>query len=343
MTLSSVWENAWYGKARWVYLLAPLAWLFRSLARRRRARLKRESVAFDVPVVVVGNISVGGTGKTPLLIALVQRLRETGYRPGVVSRGYGGKAPSYPLMVSADTPVTHCGDEPLAIARATQCAVCVSPDRVEAAQALRERGCDIVLSDDGLQHYRLARDLEIAVVDGARAFGNGWCLPVGPLREPVERLNEVDWVVVNGSEDKVRQQAPTLRTVQYTMKVTPDAWHRVSDGTRASLTHFAPQTSVHAVAGIGNPDRFFSTLKELGLEPVHHRFADHHHYRPGELVFQPAFPVVMTAKDAVKCQPFAQPDWWYLSVSATLPEAFWSEFLNRIESLKSTPETNSIP
>ncbi len=185
MAVSSLWEKAWYEHHRWVYLLAPLAWLFRRLARRRRRRLEESAVAVDVPVVIVGNISVGGTGKTPLLIALVQRLQQAGYRPGVVSRGYGGKAPQYPLMITPDTPVSHSGDEPLAIARATDCAVCVSPDRVEAAQTLRKFGCDIVLSDDGLQHYRLARDLEIAVVDGARAFGNGWCLPVGPLREPV--------------------------------------------------------------------------------------------------------------------------------------------------------------
>lgn len=343
MTVTSLWEDAWYGKARWVYLLAPVAWLFRVLARRRRVRLERSAVAFDVPVVVVGNISVGGTGKTPLLIALVQRLQEAGYKPGVVSRGYGGKAPGYPLMVSPDTPVTHCGDEPLTIARATRCPVCVGPDRVDATQALRQKGCDIVLSDDGLQHYRLARDLEIAVVDGARAFGNGWSLPVGPLREPVDRLNEVDWVVVNGPEDRVAQQAPRLRTAQHTMTVTPNAWHRVSDDAPEALTYFARQTPVHAVAGIGNPDRFFTTLEELGLDPVHHRFPDHHHYRPGELVFKPPFPVVMTAKDAVKCQAFAQADWWYLSVSATLPEAFWNDFLNRIESLKSTPEANSIP
>ncbi len=324
-----------------MYLLAPLAWLFRALARRRRVRLERTAIALDVPVVIVGNISVGGTGKTPLLIALAQRLQQTGYCPGVVSRGYGGKSPRYPLMVTPDTSVAHSGDEPLAIARATGCAVCVSPDRAQAAQALRESGCDIILSDDGLQHYRLARDLEIAVVDGARAFGNGWCLPVGPLREPVDRLNQVDWVVVNGPADRIRQQAPQLRTAQYVMTVTPNAWHRVSDGASEALTYFAKKTPVHAVAGIGNPDRFFTTLEQLDLKPVRHSFADHHDYRPGELIFSPAFPVVMTAKDAVKCQAFAQPDWWYLSVSAELPDAFWNEFLHRLNALK--PKTTAEP
>ncbi len=341
MTASALWENAWYGKRRWVYLLAPLAWLFRRLARRRRARLERKAVPLDVPVVIVGNISVGGTGKTPLLIALVQRLQQVGYSPGVVSRGYGGKSPRYPLMVNLDTAVAHSGDEPLAIARATGCAVCVSPDRVQAAQALRTSGCDIILSDDGLQHYRLARDLEIAVVDGARGFGNGWCLPVGPLREPLERLDEVDWVVFNGSTDKVREQTSLSGTTQHIMTVTPNAWHRVSDGSSETLSYFAEQTPVHAVAGIGNPDRFFTTLERLGLKPVCHRFSDHHHFRPGELVFSPAFPLVMTAKDAVKCQAFAQPDWWYLSVSAELPNTFWNEFLHRLETLK--PTTTAEP
>ncbi len=336
-------EKAWYDGSRWVHTLRPLSWLFTRLAARRRERLSADAQAAGVAVVIVGNISVGGTGKTPLIIALVKRLQQEGYRPGVISRGYGGRAPSYPLMVERDTPVAHSGDEPAAIARATGCPVCVSPDRVLAAKELNVKGCDIILSDDGLQHYRLARDLEIAVVDGERAFGNGFCLPAGPLREPIERLNGVDWVIVNGALENVKRQALDIDTPMHVMRVEPDAWHSVADEQERPLSIFQPGQPVHAVAGIGHPERFFQTLADMGLNPHCHRFPDHYVYRPKDLNLKPPLPLVMTAKDAVKCQPFAEPNWWYLSVSAALSDAFWETFLPRVKALvqNSTRTPNS--
>lgn len=333
MVASSFLEKAWYDGSRWVHVLRPLSWLFTRLAARRRERLSADAQAAGVPVVIVGNISVGGTGKTPLIIALVKRLQQEGYRPGVISRGYGGRAPNYPLMVKRDTPVAHSGDEPAAIARATGCPVCVSPDRVLAAKELNVKGCDVILSDDGLQHYRLARDLEIAVVDGERAFGNGLCLPAGPLREPIERLSGVDWVIVNGALENAKRQAVDIETPMHVMRVEPDAWHSVADEQEQPLSIFQAGQSVHAVAGIGHPERFFQTLADMGLNPHCHRFPDHYAYRPKDLNLKPSMPLVMTAKDAVKCQPFAEPDWWYLSVSAALSDAFWETFLPRVKTL----------
>lgn len=333
MVASSLLEKAWYDGSRWVHILRPVSWLFTRLAARRRERLSEEAQAAGVPVVIVGNISVGGTGKTPLIIALVKRLQQEGYRPGVISRGYGGRAPSYPLMVERDTPVAHSGDEPAAIARATGCPVCVSPDRVLAAKELNVKGCDVILSDDGLQHYRLARDLEIAVVDGERAFGNGLCLPAGPLREPIERLNSVDWVIVNGELENVKCQTVDIDTPMHVMRVEPDAWHAVADEQEQPLSIFQPGQPVHAVAGIGHPERFFQTLADMGLNPHCHRFPDHYAYRPKDLNLKPSLPLVMTAKDAVKCQPFAEHNWWYLSVSAALSDAFWETFLPRVNAL----------
>ncbi|WP_341937065.1 tetraacyldisaccharide 4'-kinase [Marinimicrobium sp. C2-29] len=338
------WQGVWYGRSRWVYLLLPLTGLFRLLAAARRVWLeKRHQQQLSVPVIVVGNISVGGTGKTPLIISLAEHLQQRGYRPGIVSRGYGGRAPNYPLAVTPDTPVHHSGDEPLAIARATGCPVVVGPDRVAAGQRLCDQGCDLILSDDGLQHYRLARALEIAVVDGRRGFGNGHCLPAGPLREPVRRLQEVDWIVVNGApDDALSERLSGLSplsdssnpTGPYRMSIQPRSWCPVSGGAPEPLSRFREGQSVHAVAGIGHPERFFTTLEQLQLTPIPHAFPDHHEYTPGQLDFDPPAPVVMTAKDAVKCQAFARPDWWYLSVSADLPDRFWQTLDTRLDLLK---------
>lgn len=192
------WLDAWYGTRRWTLWLLPVMWLFIALSVLRRFFILRyRQKRLPTPVVVVGNISVGGTGKTPLIIAMVKWLQQRGYTPGVISRGYGGKAPVYPYLLTAQSTVTEAGDEPLAIFQQTGAAVVVGSDRIASGKVLEDEGCDILLSDDGLQHYRLGRDIEIAVVDGARGLGNGWRLPVGPLREPASRLKTVDWVVVN--------------------------------------------------------------------------------------------------------------------------------------------------
>jgi tetraacyldisaccharide 4'-kinase len=327
----TLWLNAWYGKRKWIFLLLPLMWLFRMLSGMRRFYLQRfKQQHVSIPVVVVGNISVGGTGKTPLLIALVKHLQSKGFTPGVISRGYGGEATHYPLLLDPTTRVHESGDEPLSIYQQTGCAVCVDVDRVAAARALEQLGCDILLSDDGLQHYRLGRSLEIVVIDGQRGLGNGFCLPVGPLREPPSRLTGVDMVVINSAT----QHLDLPVDQHFSMAIVPQAWYDVKYQHPFALHHLPASTRVNAVAGIGNPQRFYSTLTDLGLVPVEHDFPDHHNYQEADFNFADSLPVVMTAKDAVKCQEFARDDWYYLAVGAQLPECFWEMVDARIASLK---------
>lgn len=324
----TLWLNAWYGTRRWTYWFFPLAWLFRVLAVVRRFWLTRfVQQSPGVPVIVVGNITVGGTGKTPLLIALVEHLKDRGFVPGVISRGYGGSAPGYPFLLTPSATAAEVGDEPLNIFETTGCAVCVGPDRVASANYLQAQGCNILLSDDGLQHYRLGRTLEIAVVDGERGFGNGQCLPVGPLREPVARLSSVDMVVVNGETNA--SFPPEIKS-RFTMTMLPAAWIRLTDQQKFPLPHLLPRTQVHAVAGIGNPQRFYRSLRALGLTPIEHDFPDHHVYAAHELKFSETSPLVMTTKDAVKCRAFAGDDWYSLIVNARLPDTFWTDFDARL-------------
>lgn len=333
------WLEAWYGQRKWTFLLLPLMWLFRILSGLRRFWLTRfAQQRLSIPVIVVGNITLGGTGKTPLLIELVKHLQSRGHVPGVVSRGYGGRAQHYPLLVTVDSTALETGDEPLSIFRATGCAVCVGPDRVASGRLLQQQGCTIVLSDDGLQHYRLGRDVEIAVVDGQRAFGNGFCLPVGPLREPVTRLQSVDFVVINSaSREPLPALSPATSTVPtFTMAVQAEHWLRVRDQQLLPLDYFEPAARVHAVCGIGNPRRFYQTLRELQLDPIEHDFPDHYAYHAGDFAFAEFLPVVMTAKDAVKCQAFAALDWYALSVRAALPEKFWQALDQRLTKINGT-------
>lgn len=324
----TAWLDAWYGKRKWTFLLLPLMWLYRLLSQGRRFYLQQFSQQIlPVPVVVVGNISVGGTGKTPLLITLVEYLQAKGLTPGVVSRGYGGRAPYYPFLLTAKATEIEAGDEPWSIYQQTGCAVCVGADRVTSANILIQQGCNIILSDDGLQHYRLGRHLEIAVVDGQRGFGNGFCLPVGPLREPIKRLQEVDFVIVNGATDTtlIDKLNATLPAV-FTMDIQALNWVKVQTQEYFPLTHLSPSTSVHALAGIGNPERFFITLRNLNLHIITHEFPDHHRYVAQDFNFSQTLPLVMTAKDAVKCLNFARQDWYYLAIQANLSKDFWQAF-----------------
>lgn len=319
------WLNAWYQGERWVYWLLPLEWLFRAISAARRWFLRRFCQHhLPVPVIVVGNLSVGGTGKTPVIIALVRHLQKAGYRVGVVSRGYGSQAPEYPYVVSAASSATQAGDEPLAIWRATGCPVCIDADRVAAAQTLLQAGCDLILSDDGLQHYRLGRQIEIAVLDAARALGNGHCLPVGPLREPVTRLRQVDFAIVNQTQvdAEVQLDLPGQAPV-IDMRLQPTHWFKVKDLTEVPLSQVERGSAVHAVAGIGNPQRFFDTLTGLGVRPQCHIYRDHHRFSAADFSFKQPLPVVMTSKDAVKCQSFAESDWLALEVEAVLDKRFW--------------------
>lgn len=268
-----------------------------------------------VPVVVVGNITVGGSGKTPLVLWLAEKLRRLGFQPGIISRGYGGKNWAQTEVMPGADPLL-VGDEPVLLAKRSGCPVWIGRNRAEAARALLKAhpACNLILSDDGLQHYRLFRSVEIAVVDGERRFGNGFLLPAGPLREPVARLSSVDAVVVNGGSGKIPQRART----GFAMRLAGAEFYNLADPTqRAKQQDFVGQI-LHAIAGIGNPARFFEHLRSLGLVVSEHPFPDHHAFQPQELDF-PGL-VLMTEKDGVKCARFAKDNYWVLAVEAEVGE-----------------------
>ena len=310
--------HAWYQGHPALHLLRPLEWLYRAVVRRRRAAfLAGEGAIYraPVPVIVVGNITLGGTGKTPLILWLIEHCRARGLRVGVVSRGYGAQPPHYPWRVEAAQAASEAGDEPLLIVQRTGVPLMIDPDRAAAVRVLlAQERLDLILCDDGLQHYRLARDLELVVIDAARGLGNRHCLPAGPLREPLERLASVDACLRNGAaEDSAEGFGYVLR---------PSALVSLSSGERVGLAHFPAGQAVHALAGIGNPQRFFSTLEALNWRPIAHAFADHARYEAADLQFEPALPLLMTEKDAVKCRAFAPPGSWYLAVDAQPSAAF---------------------
>ncbi len=317
-------DHYWYSQNPVAWALLPLSWLFRLVALIRRKLYRAgilASTRLPVPVIVVGNISVGGTGKTPLLIALCELLKAAGYRPAVVSRGYGvdlkGEA-----LITAHSSASQAGDEPLLIAQRTGCPVAVGSRRPAAAKLLlKNHDCNIILSDDGLQHYALQRDLEIAVVDAARLHGNGFCLPAGPLREPPERLASVDLVVYNGKSDAVHRFELKFLTVV-----------NIATGATADLKSFAGK-KVHAVAGIGHPQRFFDQLKNEGLEIITHEFPDHHMYTLNDLRYDDALPVLMTEKDAVKCTHFKLSTLWSVPVVAELSPRLIEDFASAVDRL----------
>jgi tetraacyldisaccharide 4'-kinase len=310
--VNAIIERLWYRPAPPPGWLRPLSALYGAVSSRVARNAKQAAVQLPVPVIVVGNITVGGTGKTPFVLWLVERLRAQGWRPGVISRGYGGCAPEYPLRVTAATDPAWAGDEPALIARRLGLPVAVAPDRVAAARLLIEAGeVNILVTDDGLQHYRLARDLEICVVDGSRGLGNGALLPGGPLREPPARLREVDLVVVNGGGWQPPGQAAL------DMRLCTTEAIQLGGSERRPLAAFAG-AKVHAVAGIGNPQRFFASLRGAGLEVFPHPFPDHHRYKAIDLAFDGPQPVLMTEKDAVKCGDLALPHHWVVPAQAQI-------------------------
>ncbi len=315
-------------------LLLPVSWLFRLAVELRRLAFRTgwaRRHAVSVPVIVVGNVTVGGTGKTPLTIWLVLYLITRGWHPGVVSRGYGGSASDDRVSepVSPHSDPSRVGDEPVLIARRTPVPVWIGVDRVFAARALlREHPqCDVLIADDGLQHYRLARDVEVAVVDAGLGFGNGHMLPSGPLREPVHRLSAVDALVVNGAASMA---APVPRAAQFEMRIAAGRVYRLDDPSITVAPESLRGQRLHAVAGIGYPDRFFSLLSALGLTFVEHPFPDHHHFEPSDLDFGDE-PVILTEKDAVKCIRFGASHHWVLPVEAQLDAAFGEHLVRRLE------------
>ena len=322
MAMSDRLLAAWYQGHPALALLRPLEWLYRRVVAGKRQRFldgEGEIYQSPVPVIVVGNITVGGTGKTPMILWLIEHCRRHGLRVGVVSRGYGAKPAQLPWRVEADQTADIAGDEPLLIVQRTGVPLMIDPDRSAAVRALLDsEPLDLILSDDGMQHYRLARDLELVLIDAARGLGNQRCLPAGPLREPVERLQSVDGVLFNGALED--------RDGGFAFRLKPSALVNLRSRERRSLDHFPPGQAVHAVAGIGNPQRFFNTLEALDWRPVPHAFADHAEYSVQALSFTPSLPVVMTEKDAVKCRAFAADDWWYLTVDAVPSPAFVAWF-----------------
>ena len=313
----------WYGDVPVPWPARGLASLYAAATSLRRGLYARGWLRRQhpgVPVVVVGNLIVGGAGKTPLTIALVERLRAAGWNPGVASRGYGREDAGTPAWVTADTVVLHAGDEPLLIARHTGARVRVDRDRAAAARALAAAGCDIVVCDEGLQHYRLARDIEIEVIDGRRRYGNGRLLPAGPLRELPARGARCDFRVVNGGASGFGEWSMTL---------VADHALPLAGGRALPLSSFAGQR-VHAVAGIGDPERFFGMLRGLGIAVVPHAFPDHHSYGTGDFEFGSRLPVLMTDKDAVKCAAFVTDAHFSVPVRADVPEAFWVSLLHKL-------------
>lgn len=307
--LSRFLNSVWYSNHKLKWILWPVGLLFGVLARVRRTLYRRgwlRSVRVGAPVVVVGNVSAGGTGKTPCVIWLAQALESRGFSVGVVSRGYGGAGRAWPVDVGADSDPTLVGDEPVLIASRTGCPVVAGPDRVAAAQRLLDRhDVDVVVSDDGMQHYRLARDFEVAVVDGSRGLGNGLCLPAGPLREPPERLREVDAVVVNSGSWPFEGA--------FSAELVPVGVRQLRGGREATLADFAGRRA-HAVAAVGNPERFFAMLEDAGLDVDPRPLPDHAPIRPADLRFDDPDPVMITEKDAVKCGSFAGEAVWCVVV-----------------------------
>lgn len=324
-------QQRWYGDRAPPWWTLPLAALYAGIVKLRRALYRRgwlKSVHLPAPVIVVGNLTAGGSGKTPLVIALVEALRARGYEPGVVSRGYAGSART-PCLLGTEPDPVQTGDEPALIRTRTGAPVAIGVDRPAAARLLLDQGVNVIVADDGLQHYALARDIEICVIDGLRRFGNGRLLPAGPLREHESRLREADFIVCNGG-------VPSQGEVPMRLALSDAV--AVGEPTRKlPLATFANR-HVHAVAGIGHPQRFFDALHAAGVDTIEHPFPDHHHYAAHDLDFDDDAPVLMTEKDAVKCRSLAKPDWWSVPAMAELPASFLGAVVERLE----TP-TNHLP
>ncbi len=318
-------EAYWYSQNPIAWLLLPVTAIYCLLVFFRRFLYRTKiltSYSLPVPVIIVGNISVGGTGKTPLLIALCELLKQQGYRPGIVSRGYSGEFDGEHLVVTSDVP-NVIGDEPYLISKRTHCPIVVGQNRVAAAELLlANSNCNLILSDDGLQHYRLRRDIEIAIIDSSRQFGNGFCLPSGPLRETVSRLKQVDLVVEHCTNVNADNKNSFLLKFSDAINLSSAESKTVGD--------FKSQP-VHGVAGIGHPLRFFKQLRTQGLDVIEHDYPDHYKFKKTDFIFNDQLQVLMTEKDAVKCQDFAENHLWYVPVNAELSQGFKHQFLSMIK------------
>jgi len=309
------WPNAWTNKSITTRLLLPLSWLVCRVAQTRLNRFEQQkkkpmACQTNAKVIVVGNVVVGGAGKTPFIIWLANQFAGKNIRFGIVSRGYGGKSKCWPQRVTKDSDPMSVGDEPVMLANLLNCPVAVSPKRVEAIACLSEENLDVIISDDGLQHFDMLRDLEIALLDSERMFGNGYCLPAGPLREPKSRLDKVDFVVYNGGQESLEKPN------HFNMTLRPICFRSVKKPSQLKALNAFEFEKTFAIAGIGSPKRFFDTLKGLKIDCETKAFADHHQYTEADFNQLTANQfVLMTQKDAVKCQSFANDNWWYLEVA----------------------------
>lgn len=321
--LERLFNKAWYGDSRWTYCLFPLALLYAWVVKGKRRKALEKHQTTPVPTIVVGNITVGGTGKTPIVQAIVRDLKSKGYRPGIISRGYGGHCDAFPHIINDMDSASWTGDEPLMLANSLQVPVVIDPVRTRGIQRLMGQGVDIVVSDDGLQHYDMARDIEICVVDGSRGLGNGNVLPVGPLREPYERIHEVDFVISSGKTEEA----------QFVFEFAPRAWINVKTNEERPVDAMRVQGQCAAIAGIGNPHKFFQTLDELDIEFNAHAFPDHHAYQESDVQGLGNI-ILMTEKDAVKMTAFAHDNMWALSIDAKLDPVFYTRLNDKLSQLR---------
>ena len=334
-------EKAWYEGARWSRALAPLEPIYKRSALKVRVRdqIFAKKNPLNIPVVVVGNITAGGTGKSPVVAQLARDFLDRGYRPGILSRGYKAEVNDQPHLVRPTDLASQVGDEPLMLTLSLpDIPVVVDRDRLRGARFLQnESEVNIIICDDGLQHYRLPRDIEILVIDAERGIGNGRLIPVGPLREPVERLASVDYVLCNGQQSTLPE--PLINQVDGEFSLQPKCWRKVATGESIDL-HAMQAKEVLAISGIGNPKRFHKSLQALGLSPLAVNFPDHHAFQKADFIeaqkraANKEVQIVMTAKDAVKCRSFADPDWLYLEVEACLPADLLESNLAKLKNRK---------
>ncbi len=318
--------DSWYNKSFWLYLLYPFSILFSYLTSRRRRKFlknKTESFSAKIPIIVVGNLTIGGTGKTPLVKYIASELIKRGYKPGIVSRGYGGKFKET-LKVDSNTSVKQTGDEAQILSK-LNIPFYIDKNRVRAVERIIENhDCDVIISDDGLQHYKMKRDIEIAVIDGKRRFGNKLTFPAGPLRESIKRLSTVDFVVNNSG--------PTEEN-EFLMSISPSEFVHLKSGKSYGVEDWPMHNQVHAVAGLGNPGRFFDLLDKLGFDIVRHPYPDHHNFDSSDLFYLDHLPIIMTEKDASKCKDFDNNKIWYLKIDADVNNKFIDQLQSKLEEI----------
>jgi tetraacyldisaccharide 4'-kinase len=318
--------DSWYNKSIWLYLLYPFSLLFSYLTSRRRRKFlkdKNKSYKSEIPIIVVGNLTIGGTGKTPLVKYIATELINRGYKPGIVSRGYGGKFKET-LKVDENTSVKETGDEAQILSK-LNIPFYIDKNRVRAVDKInKNHDCDVIISDDGLQHYKMKRNIEIAVIDGKRRFGNELTFPAGPLRESIKRLDSVDFIVNNTGPTEEKE---------FLMNISPSEFVHLKSGKSYKIDEWPMHNQVHAVAGLGNPGRFFDLLGKLGFDIIRHPFPDHHNFLSSDIFYLDHLPIVMTEKDASKCKDFDNNKIWYLKIDADVNNKFIDKLQNKLEEI----------